>query len=69
MLWLVVHTQNTVLWRFKLETAPEQKARLSQSTPTNRANLKDGKKLADHGDKNKISQNSDHSNDLVALGH
>jgi len=70
MLWLVVHTQNTVLWRFKLETQSEQKAGLPQSTQNNRSSLKDGKKRADQeGDKNNISQNSDHSNDLVALGH
>jgi hypothetical protein len=36
MLWQVVHTQNIVLWRFELETASEQKARLPQSTPTKR---------------------------------
>lgn len=53
----------------QLETAPEQKARLPRSTRSNRASLRDGKKRADQEElKNNISQNSDHSNDLVALG-
>jgi hypothetical protein len=69
MLWQFVRTQNTVLWRFKLETAPEQKGRLPQWTPTNRASLKDGKKRENQeGDKNNISQNCDHNSYLVALG-
>jgi len=69
LLWKLVHIQNTVLWRFKLETPSEQRARLPQSTQTNRPSLKDGKKRADQeGDINNIPQNSDHNNDLVALG-
>ena len=53
----------------KLETASEQKARLPHLRPTNHASLKDGKKRVEQeGDKNNITENSDHINGLVALG-